>query len=134
MRTDRLFNVVVLQGALLVGGCDDGPPDEPVSNGLTSTGPVSASTGEPAEMGSSTGTADPGTTAGSGHGSTSGSDGGSTTGEPGQSEGPGGSTGPAVECSDPPDVEDPCGCPCCWINECVNTEPCCADFGSCAGS
>jgi hypothetical protein len=28
--------------------------------------------------------------------------------------------------------DDPCGCPCCWARDCLNTEACCAGF--CVGA
>ena len=37
----------------------------------------------------------------------------------------------SLECSDPPQAGDPCGCPCCWADGVLpNTDPACAGFCS----
>jgi len=142
---DRLFNVLVLQGALLAAGCDP-PVDDPAGDegaggstaGLTST---SAGTGV-GSMEASGGSA-PGESGSEGDGSDSTSQGtpatGTTGDEPGStgsgstgSESEGSSSGgEPLECSEPLSSDDPCGCPCCWIVECINTEPCCGVWSEC---
>jgi hypothetical protein len=123
MKLDRLFNVLVLGGAAigLGGACGD---DNDTGGGTTGS---SGSTGTTASSsGSGTGS---GTTAGSGGagGTTSAGTGGGG-GAGGQSAGSGGAGG-ALECPEVPGPDDPCGCPCCWVVDCLNTDGvCCATF------
>ncbi len=139
---DRLFNVLVLQGALLAAGCDP-PVDDPAGDegaggstaDMTSTsagtddGPMSASDGPAPAQSGSEGDGSAGTTQGTETAGTTGEEPGSTGSEPEGSS----STGEPLECSDPPgSAKDPCGCPCCWIMECINTEPCCSEWSECA--
>jgi hypothetical protein len=143
MNNARLFNLLVLHGSLLsVTACDrdDGTP--PVGDegggedGAEDDGaPAPSSDGD--DDGGSAPT-DPSETSDGPASTTSASTGGETsdttsasseaTGAPHSSSG--GSEGPALECSDPPNASDTCGCPCCWAKpSCPNTdEVCCAGF------
>jgi hypothetical protein len=118
MQLSRLFNVLVVQGSLLVGACDDDATDVGSSSDSTAGSDDGATTeGSTGELGSTGDDGDPSTSTDDGEGS--------STGEQGSS-----SDGPVdLECSDPPDPSDPCGCPCCWAVDCVNTDDaCCAGF------
>lgn len=129
MNLDRLFNALVLEGALLAAACDVEPEPgaPPEATGDETDAPVETTT-----TGSGDGATSDATSSGS-EGSTGGegSTGEGTTGGSSESEG---STGAPLECSDPPNAADPCGCPCCWILECVNTEECCEGWSECVGS
>jgi hypothetical protein len=113
MRIERLFNVLVLGGAALAGCGDD---EEGGAGDTRSAGQGAAG---PAGNGPATGNA--AATSGAG------GQGGSTE------QGPGGAgVGGAPVCSEPASPTDPCGCPCCWVLDCLNTEECCTGWcGSC---
>lgn len=107
------FNVLVLGGAALAA-CGDNDPEG--RQGSTANG---ATTGNGATNG-------PSTTATTGN-ATNGS--GGATGAGGES-----GAGAGLQCSPVPSPGDPCGCPCCWVVDCLNTEECCAAFcGDCCG-
>lgn len=55
-------------------------------------------------------------------------DGGATDASPTPASGDAGDAG--LACSNPASPTDPCGCPCCWAMNCLNTEPCCVGFCS----
>lgn len=129
MRLERLFHVLVLGGAAigLTTGCDDG------TGGAGEGG--SGGSGGAAGGGTATTSTTTGEGAGGSGGATAsatetGSGGATTTGE---TTGSGGS-GRGLECSEPADPGDPCGCPCCWAENCSNDDPaCCGAFceGTC---
>lgn len=133
MKVERLFNVLVLQGALLAGACDEEPEPDDATTGTTAAEPGSeAETSEP-EPGSSGGTDGgstgevPSTESSAGSSGEMGSTGDGTAGVDD-------STGEPLVCSDPPDPTDPCGCPCCWVFDgCLNTEQCCEGWSECVG-
>ena len=117
MKVDRLFHVLVLGGAALgAGGCaDEKPDDTPGAGGSSSTG-TQASAGS-GDQGAG------GMTAGQGGAAQSTASGAGGSGETVASSGAG-----PLTCSDTPDPGDACGCPCCWMDNCLNTEPCCESF------
>ncbi len=126
MKLDKLFNVVVLGGAALVSACSD--EDDVASN---------------AAQGGTAGNGGAGTSSSS---STTGAGGGTgpfEAGVQGGAAGAGGETpidagakddGRSAEsglaCSPTPNPSDPCGCPCCWVANCINTDACCKAFKS----
>jgi hypothetical protein len=115
MRIDRLFNLLVVGGSALalMPGCSDGGGSEPAETGG----------GAGAESAGSAGSASGGS-AGSASGGNAGSASGGVAG--GDVGGAAGSAG-AAQC--PPDA---CGCACCWVTDCLDTEPCCAGWcGDC---
>jgi hypothetical protein len=155
MRIDRLFHVLVVHGSLLVAGCDDGsgpgedgvsadegPADDGAEDSASAT---SNPTGADDAAGDANDSADdaaddgPASTddgpASTDDGPASTDDGSASTDEgPGSTDdGPGSESSssgeaPELHCSTPADATDTCGCPCCWINDCINTDECCADF------
>ena len=119
MKLDRLFNVLVLGGAAigLGGACGDD-----TGGGTTGTSGGSTSSGDGTTAGVGGG--------GNGGGGTTGIGGGGagTGGGGGQTAGSGGAGG-GLNCPDPAGPDDPCGCPCCWVTDCLNTDAdCCAGF------
>ncbi|WP_438021177.1 hypothetical protein WMF18_19820 [Sorangium sp. So ce315] len=137
MKIERLFNVLIVSGAAVgLAACSD---DSSGSGAPGTTGATSGSASSSGQGGGSEGTSsgggegDGGTAAGNG-GAMAGS-GGATAGSGGAGasagSGGGGGTGGAssLDCSEQAAVpDDPCGCPCCWVTGCLNTEPCCAAF------
>lgn len=123
MRMDRLFHVLVLGGAAigLSAGCDSG--------GGSGAGGDGAG-GDPSTTGDEGGGGSGGTTASA---TDTGSGGTTSTGETTGTAGAGGSGG-GLDCSLPASPDDPCGCPCCWAEDCSNDDPaCCGAFceGTC---
>jgi hypothetical protein len=130
MHLHRLFNVLVLGGAALAlapASCDERNSEEGGSSGDSGesedgeTGP-----GESGESSSSTTGGDQTDESGSESGD------GTTESGDGTSEGTGDAT--ESETGDVMCMGDPfaCGCPCCWVADCVNTEDCCAGWcGEC---
>ncbi|MFP6687308.1 MAG: hypothetical protein VB934_21490 [Polyangiaceae bacterium] len=122
MKVDRLFHVLVLGGAALgAGGCADEQPDGTSGAGGGSSSATQASTGS-GDQGAG------GMTAGQGGAaqSTASGAGGSGAGGSGATVASSGA-GP-LTCSDTAEASDACGCPCCWMDNCLNTEPCCGGF------
>ena len=123
MHIERLFNALVLGGAAIGMGCseDASPVDER---------PSESNAGGRGDGGSGAGAV--GGTAGSGSGSTGGSgelaDASGTPGRAGGGGEPGEADAASGECSAIPTPSDPCGCPCCWVDNCMNDEPCCESF------
>lgn len=117
MKLDRLFNVLVLGGAAIGLGTACG--EENVGGGGTAGG-----TGE----GGATSSSSNATTGAGGAGGAAGTGGAGGVG--GQSAGPGGAGGAGgLECPEIPSVDAPCGCPCCWVTDCANTDAdCCTGF------
>ncbi|HZO16105.1 MAG TPA: hypothetical protein VFB62_22680 [Polyangiaceae bacterium] len=106
MKESSWFHILVLGGAAMVGACVE---DEGSTEGSGATGP--------------------GTTQGPGPTTsvaTNGS-GGTTSAGGGNAQG-----GGDPVCSDPASPNDPCGCACCWVMDCLNTEECCTGWcGDC---
>lgn len=116
MNIERLFNVLVLGGASLgLAACGGGSAGGGASEAASGTG---AHGGE-AATGGSAGQGGNATEA------TAGSGGGAASGTGGGGDGP-----QCTKAEFPGHPYDPCGCPCCWVNDCRNDEPCCADFCS----
>jgi hypothetical protein len=117
MNIEKLFHVLVLGGAALgLAACDQSK---------------NAGAGGAAGAGSENG----------GNGGAGGNDGDGNGGAGGMNSGNGGSAGGGaggaagagggsnLQCTPfPGNPGDPCGCACCWANDCLNTEPCCAGF------
>jgi hypothetical protein len=117
MNIERLFQVLVLGGAALAApGCGDDPA------GTSGSGGAEPGQGGGGSGGSPAGPTSTATTGGGG----SGADGGA--GGAGGVATSGGGASP-LECSAVPDPADACGCPCCWVENCLNTdEACCGGF------
>jgi hypothetical protein len=113
MRIERLFNVLVLGGAALTVGCGNESPD---SGGAGSSGAGGAST-DAGAGGAAAGDANTGGTGGATAGGTA----GATAGSSGELECRLDSLGRG-------NPADPCGCPCCWALDCLNTDDCCRGF------
>ena len=152
MRIDRLFHVLVVHGSLLVAGCDEGGGTSEGGASADGEGPGDDGGGSSSTTGTSSATTptDAGDAnddeAGDGGGSTEGgaastdegpasTDGGPVSTDEGPAstdDGAGGESSsgdaPELQCSDTPDPNDTCGCPCCWALDCINTEECCAGF------
>jgi hypothetical protein len=153
MRTERWFNVLVLGGAVLGQACGTDPqvpPNQPGAGGggagaggAGSPGAGDAGSGKGGSGGASSsgaGEAGGGSAArgegasGSGGASSGGasSGGASSGGASSGASGVGGSGGELqchVDSKGYGDPRDPCGCPCCWARDCLNTEvPCCGVF------
>lgn len=130
MQIDRLFNVLVLGGAALVAGaCSGEDPDE-------SGGPLERGAGAGGDAATSgtggSGGGDAGTGGGDAGGSGSGGNGGAASGSSGQAGAAGTAGVSGLECGG--NAGDPCGCPCCWVTDCINDEPCCTEaWGPCGG-
>jgi hypothetical protein len=162
MKVDRLFNVLVLGGAALAAACSDNhgstgsavtPTGTAGSQGTsttdgtggaatTSSGAGGASAGTGGEGGADSdgglaagggGTSSTGGAAGAGEG---GAAGGGSGGRGADASSVGGSASmgadAALMCSKTPSASDPCGCPCCWVTNCLNTEACCKGLSPCA--
>lgn len=118
MRIEKLFNVLVLGGASLGLACGE-------------TG--SGSTGGGGEDGSGGAPTNPQGTGG-GSETSAGLGGSGGAGDVGSTSTTTVSTGSMLMCSPIPDPGDPCGCPCCWVDNCSNEDAdCCAGFceGTC---
>lgn len=116
MKLDRLFNVLVLGGAAIGLGTACG--EENVGGGAAGGG-----TGE----GGATSSSSNATTSGGGGDGGAAAGTGGAGGVGGQTAGSGGAGG--LECPEIPSPDAPCGCPCCWITDCLNTDAvCCATF------
>lgn len=139
MRIERLFNVLVLGGAALGAGCSskaDEPARSPAAEGGGAASAASGAAGE-AVAG-----ANDGGSGAAGAGASEPQAGGSDAGGAGTESGAGGAAGAGgassqagaggspLVCSETPSPSDACGCPCCWVGNCANTEPCCASFCS----
>jgi hypothetical protein len=121
MKLDRLFNVLVLGGAAVgLAACsgEGGGGSSEGAGGVGSGGAGGNATGSSTSGDMSTSSA----TGGEG-----GAGGGGTGGAGGSGTGGVGGSG-MLECSAMADPADPCGCPCCWVTDCLNTELCCIDF------
>jgi hypothetical protein len=127
MKLERLFNVLVLGGAALglAAACNGSEEGSTTGEAASGADQGSAQNGSQAS----------GATTGAGSGSAQGGGSNAT-----QSAGVGGSgagssgTGGNLVCSEVPDINDPCGCPCCWVADCDNDDgECCSGFceGSC---
>lgn len=131
MKIQKLFEVLVVGGAAVVAGACDGVEDGPGESATSGAGAGTATaTGSAAGGGGGLATGPSATGQGgssvapSGAGGAGGS---SVQGTGGSSaQGAGGSS--SLTCSTPASPADPCGCPCCWVEACDNTEPCCASF------
>jgi hypothetical protein len=120
MQLSRLFNLVVVQSTLVLGACDDDPGDDTGAEATDTGGDDEATTAASSETSGTTHAHDAGTTEDG-----TGDDGGST----GAGESSSGDDAPELACSDDPLPDDPCGCPCCWAIDCVNTDTaCCGGF------
>jgi len=122
MNIEKLFHVLVLGGAALgLAACGDskgGPSGEGGAAGAGSNNGGNGGAG---------GNAGEGGNGGAGGMSTG--NGGSGGAGAGGAAGAGG--GSNLQCTPPPgSPSDACGCPCCWVDSCLNTEPCCASFCS----
>jgi len=115
MRIERLFNVLVLGGAALTVGCGNESPDTGGASGTNSGG-------TPGTAGAGGAAAGDASSAGGSNG-TAGGAGGATAGSSGTLECMLDSLGRG-------NPADPCGCPCCWALDCLNTEDCCSGFCS----
>jgi predicted small secreted protein len=148
MRIDRLFHVLVVHGSLLVAGCDeasgpgeDGAPaegdgsedDGPGGSTSATTTPTDDTADDgPASADDGTGaTDDAPSSTDDGPSSTddapSSTDDGPSTDDAPTSESSSGDP-PELHCSEPAAPDDTCGCPCCWVLDCINTDECCAGF------
>ncbi|MDI1432429.1 hypothetical protein [Polyangium sorediatum] len=132
MNIEKLFNVLVLGGAALgLTACNQASDGgDGGDGGAASTSSANGGNGGNGGNGAG-GSGGNGATSGSGgaggEGATSGSGGAGGEGATSGSGGAGGASN--LECSLPPgDPSDPCGCPCCWAANCLNTEPCCDGF------
>ena len=153
MRTERWFNVLVLGGAVLGQACGNGQEGPPSQRGGSSSGSGGAGSAGAGDGGSassnagtggvnSSGAGDAGGGSAAGGESASGSGGiGSSgassggTGSSGASSGGEGGAGSGEELQCRLDSKgrghpnDPCGCPCCWAVDCLNTDVvCCTGF------
>jgi hypothetical protein len=136
MKLDRLFNVLVLGGAALVTGCSDEGGD---AVGQTAgSGGDAPSTSTPGAGGA--GTSNSSSTTGTGGGASqseagaqggAGRGGGEPQSDAGSHDG-GGSGDSTLVCSPTPSASDPCGCPCCWVSNCINTDECCKGLSPCS--
>ena len=117
MRMKRWFGVLVVGGAALSACSEATEPDEAVGGegGTSGAGASGAGAG-------SSGTG----------GEAAGGSGSAAAGSGGEAHGSGGEAGEggaeSLLCSDPAAVADACGCPCCWVTDCANDEPCCESF------
>jgi hypothetical protein len=150
MRIDRLFHVLVVHGSLLVAGCDEngGPGEDGASaegdgsgdDGASDSTSATTSPTEPPGTDATDDAADDGPASTDG-GPASTDDGPASTddGPASTDDGPastddgagsGSSSGepPELTCSTPASPNDTCGCPCCWVRDCINTDECCAGF------
>ena len=124
MRIERLFNVLVLGGVAAAAGCGSEESDRAHS---PSNDAGTGGTGGEID-------ADSGSDAGGASGGAAGAAGGASGGAAGAAGGAsGGAAGAAgghgnLECSEAAQPSDACGCPCCWISDCLNSEPCCSGF------
>jgi hypothetical protein len=135
MRWNRLFEVLVLPGALAAGGCDDS--DEP--GGDTNAGQSATAPGDdgPAATDAAASTAgddgpaatsDAPATSDTGHEPATGSTSDASATDTGEGSG---ESGAPLECEG--GANDPCGCLCCWVMDgCLNTDACCAGWSDCA--
>ncbi|HEX2876078.1 MAG TPA: hypothetical protein VHP33_32730 [Polyangiaceae bacterium] len=154
MKTERWFKVLVLGGAMVGQACgtvQEGRPNRRAagtggstsgSGGESSPGDgIAGSSGSTAGSGgvslagaggadaSAAGGASSGSGAPSGSGAASSGDGGSGGAGGVAGSGSGGQLECRVDASGHGDARDPCGCPCCWAKDCLNTEtPCCVGF------
>ena len=111
MDVEKLFNVLVLGGAALGLAACNHASDEKSGGEGGAAGASSTNGGNGGNGGGGTGGA--GTTSGSGGAGGEGGAGGASN----------------LECTPAPgDPGDACGCPCCWADNCLNTEPCCEAF------
>ena len=104
MKDGSWFHILVLGGAAMVAACveEEGSTADAGATGTTHGAGPSASV-------------------------TSNGSGGATSAGGGSAQG-----GGEPVCSDPASPDDPCGCPCCWVMDCLNTEECCAGWcGDC---
>lgn len=122
MHTERWFNVLVVGGAAIgLAACGG---ESPEGGGGGSSPSASGGEGTGAAGGTASGTGSASAEAGGGGAAATG--GASSAGGNGNT-GAGGQT--TLVCSENADASDPCGCPCCWANDCANTdESCCAGF------
>lgn len=111
MNIEKLFHVLVLGGAAMgLAACGDAKEG--------GTGGSGAGSNEGGHGGA-------GGMNGQGGAAGMGGEGGNAGGGAGGTAGAGGS---GLQCSLSANPADPCGCPCCWVDSCLNTEPCCATF------
>jgi hypothetical protein len=130
MHFDRLFNVLVLGGAALaITACRGDSGDKTGDGTAGSTSAGGASSGGASSGGASSGGASSGgmSSGGSSSGGAAGSV--STGGSAGEASGGSAGSGP----NDCELVPKHCGCPCCWVGDCLEGEECCiqAEFGGC---
>jgi hypothetical protein len=154
MKTERWFKVLVLGGAMVGEACgtvQEGRPnrrpggtggstagsggERSPGDGAAGTGGSSAGSGGVSlpgaggADGSAAGGAPPGASGAASSGAASSGDSGS--GGAGAAGGLGGSGGQLecrIDASGHGDSRDPCGCPCCWAKDCLNTDTCCGGF------
>lgn len=100
------------------------------TGGTAGSSGVSTAGASEAGGGSSVGGAhSSGSGGGSPGGATSGGGGASGAGGVASLGGSGGELQCMIDASGHGDARDPCGCPCCWAKDCLNTEtPCCVGF------
>ena len=150
MQGSKLFNMLVIQSALVLGACDDGSDGGSDGLGETGTaesdGPKAGSTSGDDPNVATEGTQEPSTSDGetndptTGPGTTTANDDGddddddddaSTTRGTTTDDDSGGSTddgASGLECSESASPDDTCGCPCCWVLNCINEDECCGVF------
>ena len=129
MRIDRLFHVLVVHGGLLVAGCDDeddGPSDEGASASADDDGSADEAADDAADEVADDAADDADDDAADDGDDDSGSSSGGNHDDGAQESSSEG--GVDLNCSPEPDPYDTCGCPCCWANDCINTDECCSAF------
>jgi len=120
---------------VLGGGAPASTGSTAGSSGVSSTGAGDAGGGSAAGGagdaggGTAAGGARPGAGGDGSHGPSSGDGGAGGSGGSGAPGGIGGQLQCRIDASGHGDPGDPCGCPCCWAKDCLNTDaPCCAGF------
>lgn len=120
MNIEKLFHVLVLGGAALgLGACGDSKEGGAGGAAGSENGGKGGAGGMGGQGNGGTG----GTTSGNG-----GNGGNSGNGGNGAGGAAGAGGGSNLVCSTPADPGDACGCPCCWVENCLNTEECCSVF------
>lgn len=120
MNIEKLFHVLVLGGAALgLGACGDAKEGGAGGDG----GAAGSDNGGNGGFGGAGGQGNGGA---AGMSSGNGGNGGSAGNGAGGAAGAGG--GSNLVCTTPASPGDACGCPCCWADNCLNTEECCAGF------
>lgn len=119
MQIERLFNVLVLGGAAFGAGC---------SGSVTNPSGTSAAGGSDGGDGGSAGGATSASSGGTSPVGSAGNGGIAASGGTSAGAADAAALGCHIDSLGYGKLSDPCGCPCCWARDCLNTDDRCVGF------